>query len=140
MDGTGDFSGTTTIHDTVIGDQVSGHTHGIMEGSFSLIYDHLVTTSDQDGYSVGIGTAFHHQHLLIGGTKAHLEDDVHYIRTQTSIHEDIPHELVQLVQVYQRLTLKIVGRFVHQWRWPIIQSQHHQPNGRRVIGFEGGDG
>lgn len=44
-----DLSGTTTVHDSVVADQVACDADGVVQGALGLVDDHLVATANKDG-------------------------------------------------------------------------------------------
>ena len=69
MEGTGDFTGSTTIDDFIAFDQISDRTESIMDGSFGFINDLFTTSSYKNGDSFSFRTFFNDQHTFISGTK-----------------------------------------------------------------------
>ncbi|KAH3683013.1 hypothetical protein WICPIJ_006017 [Wickerhamomyces pijperi] len=67
-----DLSGTTTVDDSAISDQVSNDTQGVVEGSLGFVDDHLVGTSDETGDGTGVGAFLNDKHTVLGGTELHL--------------------------------------------------------------------
>mmetsp|Transcript_24910 Transcript_24910/g.36824 ORF Transcript_24910/g.36824 Transcript_24910/m.36824 type:complete len:213 (-) Transcript_24910:1114-1752(-) len=70
-----DLSGTTTVNNTIILNEIADDTHSIMEGTLSFLDNHFISTTNQYRNSVGIGTVLNDKHALLGITKGNLTNN-----------------------------------------------------------------
>lgn len=103
-----DLGSTTSVHDSVVLDQVSHNTNSIVQGTLGLVNKHLVASSDKDGNRASIGALFNDQHLVLCCAERHFADDTgcsellfrqvletrHYPSVRRNSNELHPRELV----------------------------------------------
>lgn len=71
----GNLCGTTTVNDSVVSDQVTHDTEGVVKRTLGLVDDHLVAATDEDCDGARVGALLNHQHLLSCCAEAHLAHD-----------------------------------------------------------------